>query len=318
MRRLISLYNELKVEQLKHLVRNRLGPKLGVLYQYSPRPMGSVACRSCANVLPAELAPRISLVTPSFGQGRFIEETLHSVFYQNYANLEYFVQDGGSSDNTVEIVKMHEHQLAGWASEPDDGQSHAINKGFERTTGDLMGWLNSDDLLLPNTLHKVAKFFADHPEVDVVYGNRVLIDENGLEIGRWILPGHSDFVLSWADYVPQETLFWRRSIWERAGGCIDQSFRFAMDWDLLIRFREAGATFAHIPEFMGAFRIHQQQKTSAVISELGFKEMDRIRQRALGYVPSQRQVQKAVSPFLLKHIYFDLKWRMLRYIGISN
>ncbi len=318
MKHLVSIYNYAKVMKLKQSFRKVLGPKLGVLHQYPPRPVDKMAYKSFSAALPAEIAPRISLVTPSFGQGQFIGDTLQSVFNQGYANLEYFVEDGGSQDNTAEVVKLYEDKLAGWVSEKDSGQSHAINKGFQRATGDLMGWLNSDDLLLPNTLNTVAKYFVDHPKVDVVYGNRVMIDENGLEIGRWILPGHSDAVLSWADYIPQETLFWRKSIWKRSGGCIDQSFSFAMDWDLLVRFRDAGARFAHIPKFLGAFRVHQQQKTSAVISELGLQEMNKIRQRVHGYIPSQQHVQKAVAPFLLKHMYCDFKWRVSRDIRFWN
>ena len=173
-----------------------------------------------------------------------------------------------------------------------------------------MCWLNSDDLLLPGTLEIVSKFFRDNPSVDVVYGNRLQIDVNDQEIGRWILPGHDDGVLSWVDYIPQETLFWRRDIWEKIGGQIDESFSFAMDWDLLLRFRDAGASFAHIPRFLGAFRVHNKQKTIADINDVGQREMNRIRERALGYVPSQLKIKRAVTPFLLKHLWVDILYRI--------
>ena len=179
----------------------------------------------------------------------------------------------------------------------DTGQSQAINRGFRKTSGEIMCWLNSDDLLLPGTLEIVSKFFRENPSVDVVYGNRLQIDVNDQEIGRWILPGHDDGVLSWVDYIPQETLFWRRDIWEKIGGEIDESFSFAMDWDLLLRFRDSGATFAHIPRFLGAFRVHNKQKTIATINDVGQREMNRIRERALGYVPSQLKIKRAVTPF---------------------
>jgi GT2 family glycosyltransferase len=143
-----------------------------------------------------------------------------------------------------------------------------------------------------------------------VYGDRLLIDESDMEIGRWIMPGHDSEVLSWADYVPQETLFWRRRIWDRVGGQIDESFKFAMDWDLLVRFRDAGARFAHIPRFLGAFRIHEHQKTSAAINEIGHKEMDRIREKLLGRVPGHMEVRKAVIPFLLKHVSTHMAYRV--------
>ena len=132
--------------------------------------------------------------------------------------------------------------------------AQAINRGFAHSTGDIMAYLNADDLLLPGSLNFVAAYFEAHPDIDVVYGHRVLIDADGAEIGRWVLPPHEDEVLSWADFVPQETLFWRRDMGERAGGAMDESFRFALDWDLLLRFRDAGARFVRLPRFLGAFR----------------------------------------------------------------
>ena len=147
---------------------------------------------------------------------------------------------GGSSDETVSVLRRFEPLLRSWRSEPDDGQADAINRGFAETTGEIMAWLNSDDLLLPGTLAYVAQYFAKHPEVDVVYGNRIMIDDDDGQIGSWILPAHDDHALTLADYVPQETLFWRRRIWDAAGGSVDTSFAFAIDWDLLLRFRAAG------------------------------------------------------------------------------
>lgn len=262
-------------------LRRLIGPRLGVPYQYAPRPM-TLPPAYRARHRTAGVLPTIAIVTPSYRHGRFIAETLQSVVAQNYPALQYFVQDGGSGDETTDILRQWSSHLAGWQSAPDNGQSNAINLGFARVSGDVMAYLNSDDLLLPGALDCVAGYFAAHPDIDVVYGNRILIDEDGSEIGRWVLPGHDDNAMRWADYVPQETLFWRRSIWERSGGRIDESFRFAMDWDLLMRFRDAGARFAHIPRFLGAFRIHLEQKTSAEIEGRGLEEMNRIRKRVHG------------------------------------
>jgi len=288
-------------------------PRLGNLNQYAPRKL-SLSCPAQA-VSSCNLPLKISIVTPSFQQGGYIEHTLKSVLEQGYPNLEYFVQDACSSDQTVVILKRYEQALSGWSSEADSGQSHAINKGFARTTGEIMAWLNSDDLLLPGALACVAEYFERHSEVDVVYGNRLMINEDGMEIGRWILPGHDGDLLSWADYVPQETLFWRRSLWEKVGGQIDESFKFAMDWDLLVRFREVGAKFSHIPQFLGAFRIHHCQKTSATINEVGYQEMDRIRERLLGKVPSRNEIRKAVFPFMLRHVIIDIFYRIKKRLG---
>lgn len=279
-------------------------PRLGNLNQYPPRPLRRLALPPNGHRLPA--TPKISLITPSFRQGNFIEKTIKSILDQEYQNIEYFIQDGGSQDETVAILQKYEAKITGWISEKDTGQSQAINKGFARTDGEIMAWINSDDLLLPGTLNTVAHFFAHHPDVDVIYGDRLLIDQNGMEIGRWIMPAHDDAVLSWADYIPQETLFWRRRIWEKAGGRVDESFRFAMDWDLLVRFRDAGAKFAHIPRFMGAFRVHEQQKTSANINDIGQQEMNRIREKILGRIPAYKEIRNAVLPYLFRHVLRDL------------
>lgn len=303
---------------IRRIVRSQLNlllPRLGNLNQHAPRPLslGSQIAR-----VGMSSPPRVSIVTPSFRQAAFIERTIKSVMDQRYPNLEYIVQDGGSEDGTREILERYADRLASWESSPDGGQAHAINRGFARATGEIMAWLNSDDILLPDALASVIDYFSRHPDVDVVYGHRVLIDENDQEIGRWLLPAHDDSVLSWADFIPQETLFWRRRVWEKAGGKVDESFRFALDWDLLVRFRDVGARFARIPRFLGGFRIHQQQKTSASISDIGFQEMDRIRERALGRVPSQMEVRKALAPYLLRHVATDLGWRIRNRLGVMS
>jgi hypothetical protein len=284
-------------------VRSLFVPNLGRLYQHPPIPLRIPPHKRRT----AELSnvPKVSIVTPSFKQAAYIGRTIDSILEQNYANLEYFVQDGGSDDGTVEVVNRYGSRITGLESKSDSGQSQAINLGFTRTTGEIMAWLNSDDLLLPGAINAIVEYFNSHPEVDVVYGDRLLIDENDMQIGRWIMPGHDSAVLSWVDYVPQETMFWRRRIWEKTGSKIDESFRFAMDWDLLIRFRDAGAVFAHMPRFLGAFRIHAHQKTSAQISQVGHQEMDRIRGRVLGRVPSHEDIKKAIWPFMVKHIVMD-------------
>ena len=222
--------------------------------------------------------PRIAMVTPALESGRFLEATLRSVLDQGYPKLEYFVQDGGSKDETRGILERYGERLTGWVSEPDEGQADAIARGFERVRGDVMAWLNADDLLLPGTLHYVAAFFRDHPEADVVYGHRIIIDEDGREIGRWVLPRHSAGALVWRDYIPQETLFWRRRIWERAGG-VDPAFRFAMDWDTLARFHVEGARFVRLPRFLAAFRSHRTQKSLTARRDVGEAEFAIIRDR---------------------------------------
>jgi GT2 family glycosyltransferase len=316
--RVLSFISRPFLRPLMWIVRpiyRELKPRLGNLNQHPPHELCLPAHYN--KVSPLASAPKISIVTPSFKQAGFIERTLKSVLDQSYPNLEFYVQDGGAEDGTTDVLERYGDRLAGWESCPDNGQSQAINVGFSKTSGEIMAWLNSDDILLPGALAYVAEYFSCHPEVDVVYGHRILINESDQQIGRWMMPVHDDQILSWADFIPQETMFWRRRIWEKAGGQIDESFQFAMDWDLLVRFRDAGARFARLPRFLGGFRIHPHQKTSAAISEIGFQEMSRIRQRMLGRVPSKTEINKAVLPYLLRHVVTDLGWRIRSKLGLK-
>ena len=289
-------------------VRAWAEPRIGILRQYDPRPL-LVPAHYLLTAAP-EPAPTFSIVTPSFEQGRFLDRTLYSVVSQRYPALEYIVQDGGSSDETLDVLRRFEPVLTRWASDPDDGQADAINRGFRHTTGEIMAWLNSDDLLLPGTLAYVGRYFAEHPHVDVVYGNRLMIDEDDGQIGAWILPAHDDRVLTYADYVPQETLFWRRRIWEAVGASVDPSFRYALDWDLLLRFREAGATMVRLPRFLGAFRIDHSQKTTAT-ADVGAVECARLRQRVHGREISDAEMRRRMRPYFLRHILVHKRQRLL-------
>lgn len=278
-------------------------PKIGVLKQHSPQPIRLPSRYSRRPSLPGY--PVVSVVTPSLNQVAFIERTIRSVLDQGYPRLEYHVQDAASTDGTREVLTRNATGLMSWESRADNGQSHALNLAFQRTGGEIMAYLNADDVLLPGALHAVVSFFLRHPQIDVVYGNRLLIDEHDLQIGRWVLPPHDDAVLPWADFVPQETLFWRRRIWDRAGARIDEEFDFAMDWDLLLRFRDAGARFARLPRFLGGFRVHPAQKTSARIHDLGLTEMQRLRERCHGRVVNPEDINRHIAWYLVKHRFWD-------------
>ena len=221
--------------------------------------------------------PRITIVVPSYNQGRFIEQTFKSIIDQGYPNLELIVIDGGSSDETLGVIKQYAKHITWWVSEADDGQANAINKGMSHATGEILAWLNSDDCLMPGSLLQVAQHFLASPDTDVVYGHRVLINEAGLDVGRWILPAHRKMILTYADYIPQETMFWRKILWRKVNAHLDESFRFAMDWELICRFVQADAKFTLIPAFLGQFRMHAMQKTNANLESDGFREMAIIR-----------------------------------------
>ncbi len=220
--------------------------------------------------------PRISIVTPSFNQGPFIERTMRSVLLQGYPDLEYAVCDGGSRDGTMEIVDRYRGAMAWATSGPDGGQSDAIAKGLARSTGEIMAWLNSDDVLAPGALDAVAEEFAKHPEVDVVYSHRVVIDPDDRVLYYWILPTHSNFLMARHALIPQETCFWRRRVWESAGA-VDPRFGFAMDYDLFTRFMGV-ARFKRLDRFLGAFRVHPSSKTSSQLRTVGAGEIQRVRE----------------------------------------
>jgi len=215
--------------------------------------------------------PAIAVVTPSYNQAAYLERTMRSVLGQGYPRLEYAVMDGGSEDGSAGIIGRHAGRLAYWESGADGGQSDAIARGFGRVGGEIMGYLNSDDMLMPGALRYVGEYFAGHPEVDAVYGHRVIVDGDDLEIGRWVMPPHDPEMLRYIDFVPQETLFWRRSLYERVGG-IDPSFRFAMDWDLLLKFQNAGARIVRLPYYLGYFRAHGGQKSQTIHGDVGAEE----------------------------------------------
>jgi ADP-heptose:LPS heptosyltransferase/GT2 family glycosyltransferase/FtsZ-binding cell division protein ZapB len=259
--------------------------QIGVLRQYAPRPIAWDR-RIRAPARGRGGLPKLGIVTPSYGQPAYLESTILSILNQGYPGLLYVVQDGASRDASPEIIARYASRLRHWASEPDKGQADAIRKGFSHIEGelapdDVMAWFNSDDLVAPRALAFVAAYFAAHPGVDVVYGHRIIIDEADREIGRWIMPRHEADSIEWIDYVPQETLFWRKRAWDLAGG-IDPSFQFALDWDLLARFHKAGCRIQRLPYFLGCFRVHAQQKTSQVIHTTGADEMARIRLRFHG------------------------------------
>lgn len=240
--------------------------------------------------------PSISMAMPTLNQGVFIERALRSITDQRYPHLEIVVQDGGSTDGTLEVLDRWRDRVTAVASEPDDGQADAINRAFTRTSGEIMGWLNSDDALLPGALAHVGAFFAQHPEVDAVYGWRIVIDDADRHVGRWTVPANTHDYLPWADYVPQETLFWRRELWERVGGRLDAELSFALDWDLLLRFREAGAAFACLPVYLGAFRLHSDSKTVGLLDYVGQADMTRLRERHHGRALPHWEVTRALLP----------------------
>lgn len=205
---------------------------------------------------------KITLVTPSFNQARFLGETFSSVALQAYPNLEHIVIDGGSTDGSVELIQKHASQLSYWVSERDRGQSHAINKGFARATGEVLGWLNSDDTLLPGALASVAEVFQREPDIDLVYGDFVYTDADGRPMRRrHVFKTMSYESLLYHDYLGQPAVFFRRRLWETVGP-LDESLYYCMDWDLFLRMWRVCRP-KHIPVVLATYRLDQSAKSNA-------------------------------------------------------
>jgi len=285
-------------------------PPMWTFEQYPPRLL-NLTTFPPTPAIPAN-APRIAMVTPSYNHVQYLGATIESIISQNHPNLYYHVQDGASIDGTIDLLKNRGDGIS-WKSEPDTGQSNAINLGFAGTDGEIMAYLNSDDMLLPGTLAYVANYFMSHPDVDIVYGNRVFVDREGLEVGRAVLPHHDGKALQYADYIPQETMFWRRRVWNTIGS-IDENFHYAMDWDFILRAQAAGFKFVRLPRFLACFRIHDAQKAASTYA-VGVKEMGILRRRVLGFDPNQMQIRRAIAPYLARQLayHYAFKFGILRY-----
>ena len=244
--------------------------------------------------------PTVSVVTPSFNQGRFIDATIRSVLGQEYPFLEYLVMDGGSTDETVNILKGHQqdsgppasaggesddtrcgaaHRSFAWTSEPDHGQADAINKGFARTTGEIIGWLNSDDCYKPGVIMAAATYLRDHPEIAVAYGDAEFIKADGSYLCPCANtePFSRHRLLHYSDYIVQPAAFFRRSAFQAVGG-LDPSLHYAMDYDLWLKLA-AKYEFAYVPAVWAQYRWLGENKSATG----SWRRIEEVRQVARRY-----------------------------------
>lgn len=243
--------------------------------------------------------PSITVVTPSYNQAQFLEETIRSVLLQNYPNLEYIIVDGGSHDGSLEIIRKYVPWLTSWTSEPDAGQADAINKGWSQATGDFITWLNSDDLLAPGSLACTARALATNKKLDIVYGNVLLINKHSDPLPypyQRILARPFDLyrmIVHWQNPVPQQGFLMRRSLLQRVG-TLDQNYHFTMDFEYWIRIALNGGHGFALRQTVGSFRQHPEAKTSTI-------QLQRIRDRYRIYNsvyrdrPSEDPLQKMAA-----------------------
>ena len=212
--------------------------------------------------------PKISIVTPSYNQAQYLEETIRSVLLQNYPNLEYIIIDGGSTDGSVAIIKKHEPWLTYWVSEKDQGQSHAINKGFNICTGDMMNWVNSDDFLLPNSLNKIALAYSQrNSEIFIIAGNSLILQKNGDYIPRLPIRKVDDWLTEFDvkyEGSIQAGWFFSKGL-HKLLGPLNNDLHYAMDIDYSLRWGKFDPEYLLIDESVAVFRIHEDAKTTKFI-----------------------------------------------------
>jgi glycosyltransferase involved in cell wall biosynthesis len=204
--------------------------------------------------------PKITVVTPSFNQVEFLERTILSVLNQDYPNLEYVVIDGGSTDGSVDIIRKYEDRLAYWVSEPDRGQTEAINKGLRRATGEWLAWQNSDDVYYPGVFWDVARAAARHPEADLIIGNMKLIDslDHELRYFHYVTPSHGA-LLAEGMVLTNQAAFWRRGVHDEIGW-LDESLHYCFDYEWFLRLTEKHRG-VHVNKLWGGYRLHDETKT---------------------------------------------------------
>ncbi len=253
--------------------------------------------------------PLVSIVTPSFNHAVFLEETILSVLNQDYPNLEYILVDGGSTDGSLEIIQRYADRFAWWVSEPDAGQTDAINKGFARAKGEIFAWLNSDDTYLPHAISEAVEYLQQHPDVGMVYGAANFIDEQGRVLGKF--PARqTDYCRLRQGYVhiPQQAAFFRAKLWHLVGP-LDPSFYFAMDYDLWVRLARV-AKIVYVPRVWANFRLHGSAKTIAA-DDRCWPEMLRVHYRDGGtlfaVIVWKSWLRKLAAPYL--------RWKRRRLIN---
>lgn len=252
--------------------------------------------------------PLVSVVTPSFNQGRFVERTLRSVLCQDYPDVEYILIDGLSGDETGGILDRYRGWINELVRERDGGLADALNKGFGRASGEILAYLNADDCYAgPGVISRAVACLERHPEAEVLFGRRVVVDEGGHFVSRWPYLPFDEAILRRVDFIPQECCFWRRGVWERAGARVDHGLGFAVDYELWLRFLECGGRFMAANDFFGLFREHRNQKSQAQWREQGWPEVRRIQER-YGVAVTEEEMRTTFD----RHAFGAGTWRALR------
>jgi glycosyltransferase involved in cell wall biosynthesis len=251
---------------------------------------------------------KFTIVTPSYNQGKFIEATIESVLSQKEVALEYLVFDGGSQDNTIDVIKRYASQIDYWESQPDKGQTNAINKGFARATGDILGWVNSDDVLTSGALARAADIFEAIREADVVYGDSSYMTKAGVVFRTKKAEPFSIKRLRQRDFLLQPSTFFRKRIYEKVGQ-LDERYQYCMDYEYWLRMAESGAKFVYVKSILSHMRYHKDAKSvGAILLSL---EEEKFLKLEYGYPPLQ-----VYSQYYYKKYIDRFTWPLKRDIAL--
>jgi hypothetical protein len=254
-------------------------------------------------------APQICIVTPSFNQGEFLEECIDSILSQNYPHLDYVIMDGGSTDGSIETIRKYAKYLSYWQSKPDGGQYAAVNSGFQKSNAEVMGWLNSDDKLHPDALFKIGYIFSTFTEVEWISGLATKWDKEGRLIEleeRLKLWSHSDYLNRQYKWIQQESTFWKKSLWQKAGGYLDSSFKLAGDLELWARFFRIAQLY-RVCDLLGGYRFHGNQKAQLFRDEY-IHEAEAIIDREISLLKKEKGIRLLPPPepiIINKHKFDD-------------
>jgi len=256
--------------------------------------------------------PLVSIVTPSYNQGRFLEASILSVLAQDYPNIEYIIVDGGSKDESVEIIRQYESRLAWWVSEKDKGHADALNKGFSHARGEILAWLNSDDIYYPTAVSEAVAFLNQHPDTGMVYGDALLIDDSGKIIGKFASKQTSyRAMLRGSVHIPQATTFYRTRLWQQVGP-LDLSLFYAFDYDFWVKLAKVSQV-RYLPRLWAQFRIHDLGK-SVVNDDRCYPDMLRVYDREVGGRLSWLRVRALARRLLYAWLPIQLRLKIRRAI----
>jgi glycosyltransferase involved in cell wall biosynthesis len=269
------------------------------------------------------MLPKITIITPSFNQGNYLEETILSVIGQGYQNLEYIIMDGGSTDNSLDIIHKYEKHFTHWECGTDKGQADAINRGFKISTGDIFSWLNSDDMLLPGSLNYVSSYLGNNHNPKIVFGNCQLSNiRTKFASTTDVVLSHKVLDITFVDYIQQPSCFWTKAVWDIVGP-LNINLDYCLDWDWFIRAKILGVDFEVVSALLSLCRLHSSRKTAIggidrFIEIAGIYKAYHSEEIAHDYLKLRLDPTVKLVEKLMRRTRFPWRKRILRSLFLNN